>query len=615
MLDAKKNRIDYGEQLIPPDDIYDLDYAVGTTYSLDLEAIMVLPVALFYSRLLDCSTEDLHFDVLDAITRASDKIRVYCQTGKIKIPKKYNRLMAYWERGISQIRMDSHASSFHPKVWLIRFTAPDKPPFYRLLITSRNLTYAHDWDIAFATEGYVEVNQIDKNKPLIDFMHFLEKKDGKALPLDFLKDLHRVNFNLPEDFHLMNFHPIGVENQDSHTVYQNPLEKKSWDDLLCISPFVDDKSLKYIAEKSVNALYVLSRKEELDVVSETLIKDIGKTCFYQFSEFIRDAESIDGLADGTRLEVLPQNLHAKIFIGSKSDYQHWFLGSANCTQPAFGRNIEFMVELKTDQSMLSPSRILKMLTQGKEGELPLFEPYQFNNRIDDAQQRSLELELRKLIYDITGLDVEGQAILRSPDTEKLWDLIIKCDTRQLTIPSYFKVMIKPLPDADKLPKCLEAGMINEIIDFKGYSEVQLSPYLEVLIQHEGETIKSFILEMNIVLPDSRWKSIFKSIIDNKDKFHKYLSFLLSGSTAEPVKSVANGGSAGINEGSKEKSLPTSSLYENLMLAASRRPERIKAIEKMIEQLKEQKSDNEPIVTDDFLKLWDVFHDYINRNSK
>lgn len=36
MLDAKVNRLDYGEELIPPDSSYELDFAVGTTYSLDL---------------------------------------------------------------------------------------------------------------------------------------------------------------------------------------------------------------------------------------------------------------------------------------------------------------------------------------------------------------------------------------------------------------------------------------------------------------------------------------------------------------------------------------------------------------------------------------------------
>ena len=71
LLDAKINRLDYGEQLIPPHHSYDLDFAVGTTYSLDLEAIMVLPVAMFYSRHLDCSPDDLHFDVLFKPSRSA----------------------------------------------------------------------------------------------------------------------------------------------------------------------------------------------------------------------------------------------------------------------------------------------------------------------------------------------------------------------------------------------------------------------------------------------------------------------------------------------------------------------------------------------------------------
>jgi hypothetical protein len=47
MFHPKQNRIDYGDQLVPPEG-YELSYAVGTSYSLDLEALMILPVALFY---------------------------------------------------------------------------------------------------------------------------------------------------------------------------------------------------------------------------------------------------------------------------------------------------------------------------------------------------------------------------------------------------------------------------------------------------------------------------------------------------------------------------------------------------------------------------------------
>ena len=76
MLHPKKDRIDYGEQLIPPEG-YDLDFAVGTTYSLDLETLIVLPVALYSSQTLDAAQDEIA--MLDYITNSAKKILVFCQ--------------------------------------------------------------------------------------------------------------------------------------------------------------------------------------------------------------------------------------------------------------------------------------------------------------------------------------------------------------------------------------------------------------------------------------------------------------------------------------------------------------------------------------------------------
>jgi len=59
--------------------------------------------------------------MLDAITKAADKIMVFCQKGQIKVPEKYHHLMAYWEKGIEEVTMADHVRSFHPKVWVIRY--------------------------------------------------------------------------------------------------------------------------------------------------------------------------------------------------------------------------------------------------------------------------------------------------------------------------------------------------------------------------------------------------------------------------------------------------------------------------------------------------------------
>ena len=45
MFDVAKDRLSYGE-LLRPDMRYRLDFAVGMTYSLDLEALLGVPISL-----------------------------------------------------------------------------------------------------------------------------------------------------------------------------------------------------------------------------------------------------------------------------------------------------------------------------------------------------------------------------------------------------------------------------------------------------------------------------------------------------------------------------------------------------------------------------------------
>ena len=89
MLDPKQNGVDYGSQLAPPDG-YELSTAIGTTYSLDLEALMLIPVSLFYAQPIEGNPDQIRYDMLNAITNASKKITLFCQKGQIKVPKKYH---------------------------------------------------------------------------------------------------------------------------------------------------------------------------------------------------------------------------------------------------------------------------------------------------------------------------------------------------------------------------------------------------------------------------------------------------------------------------------------------------------------------------------------------
>lgn len=432
MLDPKKNTIDYGESLVPPEG-YELNYAIGTTYSLDLEALLVLPVALFYSETFDIKKGDIRYDMIESITQASKKITVYCQKGKVAVPKKYNFLFSYWEKGVEYITMPSAQQSFHPKVWVIRYISKDdekSPARYKILITSRNLTYARDWDVAFSSEGEVGQEKFERTKPIADFIRHIISQGKREIPKNFIKDLEKVDFRIPADFDKLNFFPIGFGS------YSNPLGKKKWDELLVVSPFLDNTTVDFFVKNSDKKISICSRKEELDGLSAETIQKFNA---YQFSSSIEQGEFNEGFSEDASDEPLQQNLHAKLYIAKKNNKVFWYLGSANATVPAFERNTECLIELSTNNLQLDPKRLIKQLVAQDYGEsagkknksMTLFEEYNVENRKENNEEKKEEIALRKLVYDISKLRVKGFANKRSEND--VYDLIINVDANLLSI--------------------------------------------------------------------------------------------------------------------------------------------------------------------------------------
>ena len=154
MLDYKKDRLDYGEMLIPPEG-YTLTRAVAATYSLDLNTLLSIPIALFYAQTLEGIGSGERIQLLEAIKRCPDVLRVYHQQGRISVPKKHNRLYGLLESCVIGIPPNGVYSSFHPKVWVLRYEAEEAPTRYRVIVLSRNLTYDRSWDVATSLVGEV----------------------------------------------------------------------------------------------------------------------------------------------------------------------------------------------------------------------------------------------------------------------------------------------------------------------------------------------------------------------------------------------------------------------------------------------------------------------------
>ena len=67
-FDQNNNRVDYGELLIE-DPVFELEQAVGMTYSLDMEALMGIPLCLGMRGEMTSGQRNTPLYVLEAIRR------------------------------------------------------------------------------------------------------------------------------------------------------------------------------------------------------------------------------------------------------------------------------------------------------------------------------------------------------------------------------------------------------------------------------------------------------------------------------------------------------------------------------------------------------------------
>ena len=103
-FDQNADRVDYGSLLI--EDIeYELEHAVCLTYSLDMEALLGIPLCLGMRGEMTSSQRSNPLYVLEAIRRTGKKLSVFCNAGCIKVPKSESRLFALMEDCIREVRM------------------------------------------------------------------------------------------------------------------------------------------------------------------------------------------------------------------------------------------------------------------------------------------------------------------------------------------------------------------------------------------------------------------------------------------------------------------------------------------------------------------------------
>jgi hypothetical protein len=344
-----------------------LDAALGTTFSLDLGALIYVPLAFAFFEADDgVNVGPDPLALLESVRRHSDRILIACEAGRISVPERYKPITCYLEQMVVGVRPSYPGRRFHPKVWLLRFIHLDSGiRSWRLVSFSRNMTFDHSWDTALGLDG-TELKQRSPelaklNAPIVRLLRAIpnlavspiDRKRHQLLD-EMVGRLDRVRFEAPPGFDIVGFHAFGVGKSRS---WPFPTDPK---DLLVMSPFLSPGVLGRLPG-TASRRTVISTTESLDLLTPDQRATFGRV-------FVVNPSMLENSVDDERGDQPPSGLHAKVYVWDTAERTRVLVGSANATESAFGGNVEFCVELSATTQTQSVKR---MLTPGSAGVVTL----------------------------------------------------------------------------------------------------------------------------------------------------------------------------------------------------------------------------------------------------
>lgn len=583
------------DALTPPPG-FRFESGFATTYSLDLVTLLTMPLHLAWmgssSILLDPIDP---LPVLEALRRTSDRLTVLCERGRIHIPRTASPLLGLLEGMVHEVAAP-HGGAFHPKVWLLQFIGVDTAAstHLRLLVLSRNLTDDRSWDISVRLEGACGKARKPENRPLLDFVRRTVGLSGKELTPQrrddverLLSNLARCSWELPTNFDEMAFHSIGLDRKPN-TWLPNPPSTGPWDELGVLSPFIAATALERLADLSRVPLFLVSRPESLDKLSEPTPGGFQKIWVLDDrAEASDEDDDLPGRIAG---------LHAKVYVGRRGWNTHLFLGSANATDAALvaGHNVEFMVEL-----IGRTSRVGRPVDwQGQQGRLHLLVEYQ------RGQPPSPELEAQELALKTAHVSIVSSRLeLRCIQNEAAWfmDLVGMNDVQlsgatlhvwPITLTEDRSHQVGQLPSAGDLR--LGPMAAHEITSFFGF-RLKL-----------GTGTLAFTLQLPIQgAPEGRELEILKASLRNREGFVRYLSLLLG--EWDPAGVAAGNASGRWAHGWTANAQDDPPIFEMLVRSYSRDPARISQVRQLLDRLSAEDGQlDESIVPPGFSELLHQF---------
>ena len=615
------------ESLRPPPG-HRLRRAVGTSFTLDLMALLTAPLAFTFFDAHDDNGDPVADPValLEALRRHAENITLFCQAGAIGVPKPQQRLMAYLEGSVFEVQAQQEGGVFHPKVWVLNFEANGRPAIYRVLCLSRNLTFARAWDSCLRLEGRLKQRRLgySRNKPLADLLLALPGLATRSLSARLRDDLsrmahevRRVDFRPPGPFSDFRVHNFGLTRRRAEPF---PRGGRS----LAVAPFLVGSTVQDLV-RDHGLEFLISRPEAFEDVVRGLGREaLPRRCYVLSpgaSLDARNAEEGEEQADGpppVRDEVEPAGLHAKLFLFENGHEARLFTGSANATRAAFQQNVEVLVELVGEKRDCGIAALLGSEDDPRlETFRSLLQEYRAPNSLPpvDETQRALERRADRLTRILGAARL--RATVRRADEDRRWDMTLSGTLPD--IPAGAEVRAWPAtlsaeeareiagpPDPGRGP----AGPpepADAIGTFKGLSFAALTAFFafEVALR-EGrhEARKRFAVTAELVgAPEDRKARLLRSLLKDRRRVLQLLFLVLMGEGAD-VSAFAQAARGGDTDpGGSFGGWDPGTLLEALLRSLSQDPKRIDDAALLIADLKKT-PEGEDLLPEGMRAIWE-----------
>ena len=579
---------------------FTFDEGIGTTFSLDLVALLTAPLAFTLFDTQDPANSQVagSMEVLHSVRQYASRLTVFCHASYVSVPKAILAQYAFLEDTIVECQ-GRNRSLFHPKVWLLRFVNGRDERLYRALCLTRNLTFANSWDTALLLEGVPTPHTQPRNLGLADFIAALPGlavrglSDAVRARVNALAtQVKNVDFALPDGFSDLRFWPLGIDGAGTW-----PFQKASRR-VLIVSPFVTTGCLERLASGTQETTLV-SSKDDLVKLQR---RPAGVRNFYTLHD-AAVAEFLDSeAAEAQRDAALLSGLHAKCYLAERGESVHIWTGSANATDAAFSGNVEFLTELVGPKQRFGIDRVL----------VPDPDDLRFGNLLTDANPivatRPIdpdEEDLRHRVELTRALLSEAQlrAVAQSTGQDR-WSIELSGELPE-QLPDGVTVWCWPLPASGRRQRLnttdCRVSLIFPELSFEALSAFLVCRVEARLLGHNADC--QFVLKVSLEgAPSDRADRILRALVKDRAALMRFL-FLLLSEAGEGLVVEPKGPTEGAPEGWEWSQAGQPGLFELLVRALEQRPTRLDEIARLVADLTRDTT-GEPVLPPGFMDIWE-----------